>query len=90
MSVEDRIPSFTEKELENLRDNATRLAQNGAQKQKDDATRLLPIIEAALVERRATRVAETSEKKRVRQADMATARAKKAAARKAAAAEAAS
>ena len=84
MSIEDRIPQFTDKELENLHDNAERIAKGAASKQQAEAARLLPIIADALAERRKTRTVEAAEKKVARQKDMAEARAKKAAARKAA------
>lgn len=90
MSIEDRIPQLTDKELENLHDNAERIAKGSASKQQAEASRLLPIIADALVERKKTRATELAEKKVVRQKDMADARAKKAAARKAAKAEEAS
>ena len=87
MSIEDRIPQLTDKELENLHDNAERISKGAASKQQAEAARLLPIIADALVERKKTRATEAAEKKVVRQKDMADARAKKAAARKAAKAE---
>jgi hypothetical protein len=90
VSIEDRIPQLTDKELENLHDNAERIAKGAASKQQAEAARLLPIIADALVERKKTRATEAAEKKVVRQKDMADARAKKAAARKAAKAEEAS
>jgi len=88
VSIEDRIPQLTDKELENLHDNAERISKGAASKQQAEAARLLPIIADALVERKKTRATELAEKKVVRQKDMADARAKKAAARKAAKAEA--
>ena len=90
MSIEDRIPQLTDKELENLHDNAERISKGAASKQQTEAARLLPIIADALVERKKTRATEAAEKKVVRQKDMADARAKKAAQRKAAKAEEAS
>ena len=88
MSIEDRIPQLTDKELENLYDNAERISKGAATKQQVEAARLLPIIAEALAERKKTRASEAAEKKVARQKDMAEARAKKAAARKAAKAEA--
>ncbi len=90
MTIEERIPDLTDKELENLRDNAERLSTAGKAAQQAEATRLLPIIAAAMETRRVARTAELADKKRVRQAGMAEARAKKKAARKAEAAERAS
>jgi hypothetical protein len=90
MTIDERIPEFTDKELENLHENALRLSTAGKPAQQAEAARLLPIIAAAMESRRASRTAELAEKKRVRQVAMADARAKKKAARKAEAAESAS
>ena len=84
MSIEERIPEMTDKELDNLRDNATRLAQSGSAKQQAEAARLLPIIEAATETRRTANAVALVEKKKVRQQAMADARARKVKARKAA------
>ena len=84
MTIEDRIPDMTDKELENLHGNATRLAQAGVSKQQAEAIRLLPIIDAARAARREAHTAALAEKKKVRQQSMADARARKAKARKAA------
>ena len=51
MSIEDRIPQLTDKELENLHDNAERISKGAASKQQVEAARLLPIIAEALVQR---------------------------------------
>lgn len=83
MAIEDRIPQLTDKELDNLHDNAVRLASSGTAAQKAEATRLLPIIDAAVEDRRAARTVELAEKKKARQVTMAEARAKKKASRKA-------
>lgn len=83
MTIEERIPEMTDKELDNLRDNAMRLAQAGGAKQAE-AARLLPIIETAMGERRTANAAALVEKKKVRQQAMADARARKVKARKAA------
>jgi hypothetical protein len=89
MAIDDRIPSMTDKELDNLRANAERLAQSGSPAQKAEAARLLPLIDTASKERKVTNAAAAAEKKVARQQTLAEARAKKAAAKKAAAAEAA-
>jgi hypothetical protein len=92
MAIDDRIPEMTDKELDNLRENAERLAQSGSPAQKAEAARLLPIIEIAAQARKVTNAAASAEKKKVRQQTLAEARARKAATRKAekaAAAEAA-
>jgi hypothetical protein len=82
MTIEDRIPQLTDTELENLHDNAVRLSAAGTASQRTEAARLLPIITAAITSRRATHDAELAERKRVRQAGMAEARAKRKAVRK--------
>ncbi|MDP3738382.1 MAG: hypothetical protein Q8R02_13385 [Hyphomonadaceae bacterium] len=87
MTIEDRIPEMTDKELDNLHANATRLSTATASKQQAEAVRLLPIIEAAMVTRKAENSVALAEKKKVRQQSMAEARVRKANARKAAAAE---
>lgn len=87
MTIEDRIPEMTDKELDNLHANATRLSTAAASKQQAEAVRLLPIIEAAMVTRKAENSVAAAEKKKVRQQSMAEARVRKANARKAAAAE---
>jgi hypothetical protein len=84
VTIEERIPEMTDKELENLRGNAERLVQSGSAKQQAEAARLLPIIEAATEARRTTNAAALVEKKKVRQQAMAEARARKVKARKAA------
>ena len=53
MSIDERIPSLTDQELANLQSNALRLADSGSAKQKADADRLMPLIQAELAERRA-------------------------------------
>jgi hypothetical protein len=83
MTIEERIPEFTDKELENLHDNALRLSTAGKPAQQAEAMRLLPIIAAAIETRRVARNAELAEKRRERDATLAEARAKKKAARKA-------
>ncbi len=87
MTIEERIPEMTDKELENLRVNAERLAQSGSPKQQAEAARLLPIIAAASETRKTANAAALVERKKARQVTMAEARAKKVSARKAAAAE---
>jgi hypothetical protein len=84
LSIEDRMPDMTDKELQNLHDNATRISQGAATKQQAEALRLLPIVTEAIANRKIQRATEAADKKAVRQKDLADARAKKAAARKAA------
>jgi hypothetical protein len=83
MAIEDRIPALTDKELDNLHSNAVRLSANGTAAQKAEATRLMPIIDAAVEDRRIARTADLAERKRARQVTMAETRAKKKASRKA-------
>lgn len=83
MSLDSRIPTMTEKELENLQANAERIIASGAAKQKDEAARLLPLIAAALEEARKNKLAAAAEKKVARQKEMAEGRARRAASRKA-------
>jgi len=83
MSLEERIPEMSEKELENLQANAERIAKGSASKQQAEAERLLPIIAEAIVARKAARSVEMAEKKVTRQKEMAVTRARKAASKKA-------
>ena len=53
MSIDERIPSLTDKELASLQENAMRLALSGSLKQKADCERVLPLIDAELAERKA-------------------------------------
>jgi hypothetical protein len=48
MPIDDRIGGMTDKELENLNENAARLAKSGSPAQRAEADRLLPIIGEAL------------------------------------------
>jgi hypothetical protein len=63
MGIEDRIPDLSDKELESLHANAVRLAESGTQQQRQQAETLLPLLGAALEERRQTRVAAQTEKR---------------------------
>lgn len=83
MSLAERIPEMTEKELENLQANAERIIKSGAAKQKEEATSLLPLIAEALIERKKTKLADAAEKKVTRQKEMAEGRARRAASKKA-------
>lgn len=88
MAIEERIPQMSDKELDNLLANAVRLAQSGAAKQKAEAERLVPIVEQAIVDRKAQRAEEMVETKKVRLAAASDKRAKKKASAARAAAEA--
>ena len=53
MTIDERIPALTDKELASLQDNAVRLALSGSTKQKSESERLMPLIDAELAERKA-------------------------------------
>ena len=53
MSIDERIPALSDKELASLKDNAARLAQSGSVRQKSESERLTPLIDAELAERKA-------------------------------------
>lgn len=65
MGWDQRIPALSDKELENLHVNAVRLAQSGSTLQRQKAEELLPVLGAALEERRVTRVAAQTETRRI-------------------------
>mgnify|MGYP001608671460 CR=1 FL=1 len=65
MAIIDRIPEMTEKELESFQANAERLKDSGSAIQKQQAEELLPLLSAALEERRVARVATQVETRRV-------------------------
>ena len=48
MSIEARIPEMSDKELENLHANASRLFEEGSPAQRAQAETLLPLIDAQL------------------------------------------
>jgi hypothetical protein len=64
MAIADRIPEMSEKELENLHANALRLQETGSAIQRQQALELLPLLGAALEERRLARVAAQTETRR--------------------------
>lgn len=53
MTIDERIPELSDKELKTLQSNAVRLEQTGIAKQKLEAARLIPLIEAELASRKA-------------------------------------
>lgn len=53
MAVDERIASYSDKELANLRENIVRLAETGSAKQKAEAERLMPLVDAERAERKA-------------------------------------
>lgn len=80
MGIDQRIPDLSDKELENLHANAVRLEQSGTQMQRQHAEKLLPLLSAALEERRATKLQAQQEKKASGAAARKSAKAAKAAA----------
>lgn len=76
MGISDRIPDLSDKELEHLHANAVRLKDAGSQSQRQQAEELLPLLGAALEERRLARVAAQTETRRVNTEKRATARKK--------------
>ena len=76
MAIGDRIPDLSDKELESLHTNAVRLKDSGSVQQRQQAEELLPLLGAALEERRLARVATQTETRRVNTEKRATARKK--------------
>jgi len=76
MAIADRIPEMNEKELESLHANAVRLKESGSAIQRQQAEELLPLLGAALEERRRERVAAQVETRRVNIEKRATAKKK--------------
>jgi len=66
VSIEERIPTLTDKELASLQENAMRLALSGSVKQKADCERVLPLIDAELAERKARAPAPAARKTAVK------------------------
>lgn len=76
MAIADRIPELSEKELESFLANAVRLKETGSAAQQRQAEELLPLLSAALEERKATRVATQVETRRTNTRKRAEAKAK--------------
>jgi hypothetical protein len=76
MGIMDRIPDLSDKELESLQTNALRLKDSGSQIQRQQAEELLPLLGAALEERRVAKVAAQVETRRVNTEKRATAKKK--------------
>lgn len=53
MTIAEKLPSMTDKEIEALRTNAVRLSESGVAKQKLAADELLPLIAAEIADRKA-------------------------------------
>jgi hypothetical protein len=62
MSIDERIPGLSDKELATLRANAERLAVSGTVQQRTEAERLLPLVDAELLERKARAPAKAPKK----------------------------
>lgn len=65
MTIGDRIPDLSDKELESLHANAVRLKESGSVRQQQQAEELLPLLGVALEGRRLARVATQTETRRV-------------------------
>lgn len=74
MEIQERIPDLSDKELESFHANALRLAQSGTPMQRQRAEEALPLLAAALDERRQTRSAATSQVRRANVAKRAAAK----------------
>ena len=61
MAIADRLPDLSDKELETLQTNAVGLKETGSVQQRRQAEELLPLLDAALEERRLARVATQTE-----------------------------
>lgn len=66
MILESNLPGFSDKELENLLANATRLSLAGKPEQKAEAARLLPIVSAEIERRTTERLAAAAAKRAAR------------------------
>jgi hypothetical protein len=76
MAIADRIPDLSDKELESLQANAVRLKDSGSAAQQRQAEELLPLLSAALEERRVAKAETQAETRRVNTEKRATARKK--------------
>jgi len=76
MGISDRIPDLSDKELESLHTNALRLKDSGSQIQRQQAEELLPLLGAALEERKAAKSAAQVETRRAATEKRATAKKK--------------
>ncbi|MGD9816430.1 MAG: hypothetical protein AB7Q23_04280 [Hyphomonadaceae bacterium] len=64
MTIGDRIPDLSDQELESLHANAVRLLGSGSVQQRRQAEELLPLLDAALEERRTAKAAAQVEARR--------------------------
>ncbi|MEQ1490242.1 MAG: hypothetical protein ABL932_06790 [Terricaulis sp.] len=77
MVIADRIPEFSDHELESLHANAVRLQGSGSAAQQRQAEELLPSLSVALEERRAARLVTQAETRRENTRKRAAAKASK-------------
>lgn len=62
--MDQRIPDLSDSQLESLHANAVRLAQSGAESQRQQAESLLPLIGAELERRRRAKEVAGKERRR--------------------------
>lgn len=55
IGIDQRLPDFSDKELESLHANAVRLSQSGSDRQRQQAESLLPLIGVEMEKRHAAR-----------------------------------
>jgi len=72
--LRERVPGMSDMALENLLENAQRLAQSGNDTQRNSAEALMPIIAAELAVRAAKALADTIERKAMKKTAAAAAR----------------
>jgi ABC-type transporter MlaC component len=65
MAIADMIPGMDKASLSNLRDNARRLKASNDTRQQEQASALLPLIEAELAAREALKPPKKTAKKKV-------------------------
>ena len=65
MAIADMIPGMDDASLSNLRDNARRLKASNEGRQQEQASLLLPLIEAELAARQAAKPPKKTAKKKV-------------------------
>lgn len=63
MPIEERLGSYSDRELATLRANAERLAEQGSIKQKADVEKLMPLLDAELADRKAKAPAKAAAKR---------------------------
>ena len=68
MAIVEKLPSMTDKDLASLLSNAQRLESSGTPKQQEQATALVPLIEAELGERKAREPAPIARLRKVAKA----------------------